>query len=116
MPPESRWTVLRGTLLFVAGLIGVVVANALRWHSLFAVHLNRSAWREERARSAPWIRAGDVLFVGALAVVGVLALLVPKSWGILLVAAAAAVLVSFAVIEPATTREAFGDPPTRHTH
>jgi serine/threonine protein kinase len=112
MPPESRWT----RTLFVAGLVGVVVANALRWHSLFAVHLNWSAWREERARSARWIRAGDVLFVGALAIVGVLALLVSKSSGILLVAAAAAVLVSFAVIEPATTRAAFGETPTTHTH
>jgi serine/threonine-protein kinase len=113
LPPASAATIVRGTLLFVAGLVGVVVANSLRWHLWFAVRLDPRTWREQQVRSRRWILAGDLVFVGALLTVGILAVLVPMSWGVLLVAAAAAVLVSFAVIEPATEQAAFGEPPTR---
>jgi hypothetical protein len=44
-----------------------------------------------------------------LAVEGVIALLARETWGMLLVAASAAVLVAFAVVEPATTRAAFDE-------
>jgi hypothetical protein len=97
-----------GTLLFVAGLVGVVIANALRWHLWFAVRLDPMAWYDQHGRSSRWVLAGDALFVGTLVAVGLLALLAERLWGVLLVAAAAAVLVSFAVIEPATARAAFG--------
>jgi predicted Ser/Thr protein kinase len=97
-----------GTLLFVAGLVGVVTASALRWHSWFSVRLNPAAWHDQHGRSRRWILAGDGLFVVILVSVGVLSLLADRLWGILLLAAAAAVLVSFAVIEPATARAAFG--------
>jgi serine/threonine protein kinase len=104
--PESG-----GTLLFVAGLVGVVIASTLRSHLWFAVRLDPSAWHDQRARSSRWVLAGDVLFVGILVAVGVLALLAERLLGVLLVASAAAVLVSFAVIEPATARAAFGQGP-----
>jgi hypothetical protein len=44
-----------------------------------------------------------------LAVEGVVALLAHETWGMLLVAASAAVLVAFAIVEPATTRAAFDE-------
>ncbi|HET9360692.1 MAG TPA: serine/threonine-protein kinase, partial [Vicinamibacterales bacterium] len=97
-----------GTLLFVVGLVGVVIASALRWHLWFAVRLDPAAWHDQHGRSRRWILAGDALFVVILVSVGVFSLLAERHWGILLLAAAAAVLVSFAVIEPATARAAFG--------
>jgi serine/threonine protein kinase len=103
VPPASS-----GTLLFVAGVVGVVTASALRWHSWFAARLDPGAWNDQHRRSSRWILAGDVLFVVILVAVGLLSLLADRLWGILLFAAAAAVLVSFAVIEPATARAAFG--------
>ena len=42
-----------------------------------------------------------------LALEGVIALLAREAWGILLVAASAAVLVASTIVEPATTRAAF---------
>jgi hypothetical protein len=109
--PESG-----GTLLFVAGLVGVVIASVLRSHLWFAVRLDPAAWHDQRGRSSRWVLAGDVLFVGILVVVGVLALLAGRLLGVLLVASAAAVLVSFAVIEPATARAAFGQDSGPRTH
>ena len=97
-----------GTLLFVVGLVGVVIASALRWHLWFAVRLDPAAWHDQHGRSSRWMLAGDALFVAILVAVGLLSLLAERLWGILLLAAAAAVLVSFAVIEPATARAAFG--------
>jgi hypothetical protein len=90
----------------VAGLVGVVIASALRWHSWFAVRLDPAAWRDQHGQSSRWILAGDALFVIVLVAFGLLSLLAERLWGILLLAAAAAVLVSFAVIEPATARAA----------
>jgi serine/threonine protein kinase len=98
-----------GTLLFVGGLIGATAAGAVRLHSWFAADLDRARWQRERRRSAPWRVAGDALMTLVLGAEGIIALLTRETWGILLVAASAAVLIAFAVVEPATTRAAFGD-------
>jgi serine/threonine protein kinase len=98
-----------GTLLFVGGLVGATAAGAIRLHAWFAADLDRARWRREQRQSAPWRRAGDVLMTSVLAVEGVIALLARETWGMLLVAAAAAVLVAFAIVEPATTRAAFDE-------
>jgi hypothetical protein len=98
------------------GLVGVVIASALRWHSWFAVRLDPAAWHDQHRRSWRWILLGDSLFVVILVVFGLLSLLVvqlwpEQLWGLLFLAAAAAVLVSCAVIEPATAQAAFGQGP-----
>lgn len=98
----------KGTLLFLAGLVGAVVASTLRLHLRFAVRLSPSAGLEERLRSARWILLADVLLVAVLLAEGLLAHSVEETWAVLLVAAAASTLVSFAIIEPATARAAFG--------
>ena len=98
-----------GTLLFVGGLVGATAAGAIRLHAWFASDLDRARWRRERRQSAPWRAAGDVLMTSVLAVEGVIALLARETWGMLLVAASAAILVAFAVVEPATTRAAFDE-------
>ena len=96
-----------GTLLFAGGLVGATAAGAVRLHSWFAADLDRRRWHHEQRRSKPWRLSGDVLMTSVLAVEGIVALLSREAWGILLVAASAAVLVAFAVVEPATTRAAF---------
>jgi hypothetical protein len=96
-----------GTLLFVGGLVGATGAGAVRLHSWFAADLDRSRWRREQRQSAPWRVGGDVLMTTVLAAEGIIALLARETWGILLVAASAAVLIAFAVVEPATMRSAF---------
>ena len=84
-----------GTPLFVGGLVGATAAGAVRLHAWFASDLDRARWRREQRQSAPWRLAGDVLMTSVLAVEGVIALLAHETWGMLLVAASAAVLVDF---------------------
>lgn len=98
-----------GTWLFVGGLVGATAAGTIRLHSWFASDLDRIRWRHEQRESAPWRVAGDVLMTSVLGIEGVIALLGRETWGILLVAASAAVLVAFVVVEPATRRAAFDD-------
>ncbi|MEO8070380.1 MAG: serine/threonine-protein kinase, partial [Acidobacteriota bacterium] len=102
-----------GLWLFLAGVIAAVAAGGLRLHLWFAVRLNADGAADERAQSAPWIRLADLLFLGVVLALAALASSSFVEVAILLVAAAAAVLISFAVIEPATTKAAFGRPP-RH--
>jgi hypothetical protein len=96
-----------GTLLFIAGLAGATAASAVRLHLWFVMTLDRKAWMAEHGRSSPWRLAGDWMVAAVLATQGVVALLGAEAWGALLVAAAASILISFAVVEPATTRAAF---------
>jgi hypothetical protein len=101
-----------GLPLVVAAVVAVIVAGALRLHRWFASRLYPAEWPAQHAHAGAWIRAADIVFTLALAGGGVLALVSDGSGlGVLLLAAAAAVLVSFVVIEPATTRAAFGDRP-----
>jgi serine/threonine protein kinase len=99
----------RGALLFLAALASVVIASTLRLHLWFTVRSYPAEWAVQHRQARRWIRAADLTFV---AVLGSLGLLVadpePQIAG-LLTAAAAAVLVSSAIIEPATTRAAFGE-------
>ena len=105
-----------GTLIFLTGLIGVILASALRLHLWFAARIDPSGWREHNRVSGRWRRLGDVLLVLALVVEGLVVIVRPSSaadgdgsWvGIVLIAAAVAVLVSFAIIEPTTAQTAFG--------
>jgi predicted Ser/Thr protein kinase len=98
-----------GTFLFVGGLVGATAAGGIRLHSWFAADLDRVRWRKEQQQSARWRLAGDVLMTSVLVIEGVVALLARETWGMLLVAASAGVLIAFAVVEPATARAAFDD-------
>lgn len=93
-----------GTLLFLAGLVGAIVACAIRLNAWFTLRLGDDAWTRQHDRTHTLRAGADGLFVGALAGEGIRALDVSEHWAILLVAAAAAVLVSCAVVEPATRR------------
>jgi hypothetical protein len=95
-------------LLFMAGLVAVIVAGALRLHLWFAASQYPQDWRAQHVVSRRWIGAADVLFTIVLLVAGIRAVRT-EAPAALLVAAAAGVAVSYAIIEPATTRAAFED-------
>ncbi|MEO7191099.1 MAG: serine/threonine-protein kinase [Vicinamibacterales bacterium] len=96
-----------GILLFLAGLVAVIVAGALRLHLCFAAHHYPGQWSRQHSRARTWIRTADAVLTVTLLIVGLLAVRADAGSGVLLVAAAAAVAVSAVVIEPATTNAAF---------
>jgi hypothetical protein len=97
-----------GTMLFVVGLAAATAAGAVRLHLWFVSRLDRARWHDHHGRARLWRLVGDALMAAVLAAEGVVALVARENWGMLLVAASAGVLVSFALVEPATARAAFG--------
>jgi hypothetical protein len=98
---------LSGTWLFLAALVGVLVASTLRLHLWFTLRSYPEDWRDQRRRTAPWIRAGDALLVMTLVAAALAIISAHQVVGVFFVGAAVAVLLSFAIIEPATERAAF---------
>lgn len=96
-----------GTLLFVVALVAVVVACAIRLHLWFSFRLDPALPPNEHRQAMQWRRAGDLIFASVLAIEGLFALMGQAEWGVMLIASAAAVVVSFVIIEPTTTRTAF---------
>jgi hypothetical protein len=97
-----------GMLFFFAVLACVAGATALRLHLWFTAHFYPGEFAQQRTRTLKWMQAGDVglaisLLAGALGIgdahLGV---------GTLLVAVSIAATVASFVIEPTTTRAAFG--------
>ncbi len=99
--PDSIW-------LFLAGLVSVLVASTLRLHVWFAVRELPAESPAQRRRAGRWIRLADITFVVVFAVASGLALSTHVEAAVLFLTAAVGALVAFAVIEPATTRAAFG--------
>jgi hypothetical protein len=99
----GRW----GIWIFVAGLIATVTASVLRLHLLFAASSLPDEWRNQRRKSHPWLRIAEVGLVAVLAGAGFQVLESEAAVGATLVSAAVVVLLSFMLIEPATTRAAF---------
>jgi len=100
-----------GMAVFLVALVAVVVSGALRLHGWFGARQYHDAWRAQRAHGRAAIVAADLVFAAALLASGVLALGIEDRAASLLVAAAASVVVSLLVVEPATARAAFGDAP-----
>ena len=96
-----------GLWIFVAGLIATVTASVLRLHLLFAASSLPDEWRAQREQSHPWLRVAEFGLVAVLAGAGFGALQSHPALGATLVSAAVVVLLSFLLIEPATTRAAF---------
>jgi len=96
-----------GIWIFVAGLMATVAAIVLRLHLLFAASSLPDEWRAQRTQSHPWLRLAEIVLVAVLAGAGFRVLEDQPALGATLVSAAVVVLLSFTVIEPATTRAAF---------
>lgn len=98
-----------GLAIFLGGLIGATVAAILRLHLWFTVRSYPSEWPRQRAHSGRWIRLADILFVVVLFAAGIGVHETHASAAAVFIGSAVAVLLSFAIIEPATTRAAFRD-------
>jgi serine/threonine-protein kinase len=96
-----------GLLLFVLGLAATVAASVVRLHLWFAASSMPEEWQAQREHSRRWLRTSEVTLVTVLAVAGLWVVEASATIGGILVCAAVAVLLSFTVIEPATTRAAF---------
>jgi serine/threonine protein kinase len=102
------WTPgLPALLLLLAGLASGLVAGVLRLHLWFTIRSYPGEWPTQRRTAGRWIAAGDVSYSAVLAIAALTVAAEHPRVGALLVAAAAAAVISFAVIEPATTRAAF---------
>lgn len=100
--------------LFLVALVGALGASLMRLHLWFATRLYPAEAEAQRLRTALWMRTADWIFVACLFVSGVRVMTGDRGLAVSLVAAGVACLVSFAVIEPATTRAAFGERPRGH--
>jgi serine/threonine protein kinase len=98
-----------GGLIFTVALIAALVSATLRWHLWFTLRSYPEEWRAQATRLTRWVRAADALFVIALLVTALLVYDPHEAMAIVLVAAAVAITLSLAVIEPATTHAAFRD-------
>ena len=96
-----------GRALFIATLLGVIIAANLRLHLWFTSRFTPSELRRARRREGTWIRAADWLFVTSLAVTGILVGEDRSPVAIVLLAVAVGATIAFLVIERATARAAF---------
>jgi hypothetical protein len=100
---------MSGMTIFLVALVAVVVSGALRLHGWFGARHYHDAWRASRARGRTAIVVADLLFALALVASGLRTLGADDRAASLLIAASASIVVSLVVVEPATTRAAFGD-------
>jgi hypothetical protein len=96
-----------GLALFLVALAAVLAATSLRMHLLFTVRWYPAEHRAQHERSRTWLRLADVLFVLTMVAMVAATMTAHNRLAVILVAAAVAVLVSFAIVEPATSRAAF---------
>jgi hypothetical protein len=97
-----------GLVLLLAAVVAVAAAIVFRAHLWFTAETLPGEWQAQRDRSLPWTRVADGLLVAVLVTAALAAPDDRFDLAALLVAAAVAVLISFTIIEPATTRVAFG--------
>ncbi len=97
---------IEGSLLFFPALIAVGIAANLRLHLWFMSRCYAGELAEQRRKVAPWIRAGDCLFVFVLAVCAIRNHAEHAIIATLLMAVAIGALVAFTLIEPVTARAA----------
>lgn len=109
-PAWNARTIIGGRIggaLFFGTLIAVIVATILRLHLWFTSRFYPSELRWARRRTARWIRAADWVFVGALAVSGIVVGEDRSPVALVLVAVAVGAAIAFLIIERATARAAF---------
>jgi len=107
-----RWAPGRmGFLVFLIAATGAICAISLRLHLWFTIAAYPHTWWTQAKRARTWLTIADTAFALSLIAAG-LGLLyrdVHAETTVILIVAAAAVAISFAIIEPATERAALGD-------
>jgi serine/threonine protein kinase len=97
-----------GPPLFFAALIAALATATLRLHLWFASRYYPQEWPAQWRRARGWLGAGDALYAATLLGAGATVMPGHRVTAAILTAAAVAMLVSSTLIEPATTRAAFG--------
>jgi predicted Ser/Thr protein kinase len=100
-----------GSWLYAVTLVAGIAAITLRLHLLFVSRAGSPAVEGQHRHSAGWLPAADLTFAAGLIVSGLLVEQRQSALAVLLIAAGAAAAVAALVIEPATSRAAFEDPP-----
>jgi hypothetical protein len=106
---RPAWPPPWGSLFFVAGVAASIAASTIRLHLWFTAREYPAEWAGQRRSLSGWLRLADLVFVGILAITGLSAASSAPGTMAFLVASAVAVLLSAVMIEPATTRAAFGE-------
>jgi serine/threonine-protein kinase len=97
-----------GNAVFVTVLAAAIVAVTLRLHLWFTSRFYSAELGWARARAARWMLVSDAMFAIGLVAAGVLVGDARPALAVIEIAVAVAAAAAFAVIEPATTRAAFG--------
>jgi Protein kinase domain len=98
-----------GLVLFLATLGAAVASIVLRLHLWFTASSNPGQWVRQYRHATPWLRLSDSIAVLGFLVAGAALIVSNTQEGLAAVLICAGVItgLSFAVIEPATTRAAF---------
>jgi len=95
--------------LFFAALATALVGAPLRFHLAFTSRYYPAELDAHRRRVRSWIARADTVYTLALGTTAWLLVPAHNGWAALLVGAAVGLAVTAIVIEPVTTRAAFGD-------
>jgi hypothetical protein len=99
-----RW----GLWFFFAVLVSVIVAANLRLHLWFSSRVYPAELAERRVALGRWITAAEVTFSLLMLAGGAAIADAHNAWGALFIGFGIGSAISFLVIEPSTTRAAFG--------
>ncbi len=97
-----------GRLMFLVLLAAVVVSSILRFHQCFTSYYDRRHLHAVRRRAAFALSISDIVFVAGLAATGLALGDGQAPLMVLLLAVSVGTAVAARVVEPATTRAAFG--------
>jgi predicted Ser/Thr protein kinase len=96
-----------GLLVFLLVMASGIAAITLRLHLWFVSRVSGEDLADQRAHSAPWLRAADGVFAAGLLGSGLFVGADDSVLAIVLSGAAVIVAMAFLIIEPSTTRAAF---------
>ena len=97
-----------GNAVFVTVLAAAIVAVTLRLHLWFTSRFYPAELAWARGRAAGWMLVSDAILALALVIAGVLVGDARPALAVIEIAVAVGAATAFAVVEPATTRAAFG--------
>ncbi len=97
-----------GLPVFLFAMVAMASATTIRMHLWFAAASMPEEWAHQHARNWKWLRTADLAFVAAAVAAGLLVLNRNPILGVVLVTLGVLALLSATIIEPATTRAAFG--------
>jgi predicted Ser/Thr protein kinase len=97
-----------GNAVFVAVLAAAIVSVTLRLHLWFTSRFYPAELGWTRSRATVWMLVSDAIFAIGLVVAGVLVGDARPVLAVIEIAVAVGAAAAFAVVEPATTRAAFG--------